>query len=198
MNNFLAMTESRRSIYNLDKNLTISQDKIQEIVTHALKHTPSAFNSQSARVIILFDEKHDLLWDTTRDVLRDLTPEDSFATTEQKIKGFRKAAGTILYFDDVSVTKSLQENFPLYADNFPVWASQANGMLQYHIWVALGNAGAGASLQHYNPIIDDAIKPKFRVPDNWSLVAQMPFGNPVDFPKEKEFVPIHERLLILE
>lgn len=45
---------------------------------------------------------------------------------------------------------------PLYADNFPVWANHANAMLQIALWGGLRDLHMGASLQHYNPIIDKA------------------------------------------
>lgn len=40
--------------------------------------------------------------------------------------------------------KKLEEQFPLYAPNFPVWASQANGMLQISLWSALREKGIAA------------------------------------------------------
>ena len=53
-------------------------------------------------------------------------------TTERillKIDSFRAGSGTILYFYDRKVVESLQKQYPLYADNFPVWASQSSAML---------------------------------------------------------------------
>jgi len=64
--------------------------------------------------------------------------------------------------------KALQEKFPLYAANFPVWANQANGMLQINIWTALRELGVGANLQHYNPVIDDTVKSLFDLPQTGS------------------------------
>ena len=43
---------------------------------------------------------------------------------------------------------------PSYADNFANWAVQTNAMHQYAIWTALSSKGIGASLQHYNPLVD--------------------------------------------
>lgn len=40
--------------------------------------------------------------------------------------------------------KKLEEQFPLYAPNFPVWSSQANGMLQISLWSALREKGIAA------------------------------------------------------
>lgn len=42
-----ATAELRRSIYALDKNSPLTSIQIDQIVEHALLHTPSSFNSQS-------------------------------------------------------------------------------------------------------------------------------------------------------
>ncbi len=52
------------------------------------------------------------------------------------------------------------------------------------------------NIQHYNPIIDDAIKKEFQVPDSWVLVAQMPFGEAVADPKPIEKLPVGERVWV--
>ena len=89
---------------------------------------------------------------------------NSWQATEDKISSFAKGYGTVLFFDDDSVVKSLQESYPTYKDKFPVWAEQANGILQYMVWVSLQMEGFGASLQHYNPLIDEAVKEAWSVP----------------------------------
>lgn len=67
-------------------------------------------------------------------------------------------------------------------------------MHQLVVWTALESEGLGASLQHYNPLIDDEVKKEWNVPSNWKLIAQMPFGNPTMIPREKEFQPLDERV----
>lgn len=42
--------ETRRSIYVLNKTLPLSNEEVTKIIEHAVLHTPSSFNSQSARV----------------------------------------------------------------------------------------------------------------------------------------------------
>ena len=95
----------------------------------------------------------------------------------KRINGFEHAYGTILYFEDEDVIKSLQEQMPSYADNFANWAVQTNAMHQYAIWTALSSKGIGASLQHYNPLVDQVTTQTFDIPASWKLVAQMPFGD---------------------
>ena len=35
----------------------------------------------------------------------------------------------------------------------------------------------GASLQHYNPVIDDEVEETFDIPKNWKLRAELVFGS---------------------
>ncbi|WP_088810084.1 MULTISPECIES: nitroreductase family protein [Listeria] len=192
-NTFLDSIKVRRSIYALDKNVSLSQNEIEDIIKEAVKLSPSSFNSQSSRAVILFGESHDKLWNMTEETLRGIVPAESFASTEEKIASFRAGYGTVLFFEDTEVIEGLQENFALYADNFPIWSEQSTGIAQHSVWVALANAGIGASLQHYNPLIDDAVQAEFDLPANWNLRAQMPFGNIVAEPGEKEFIDDEKR-----
>ncbi|CRR91193.1 hypothetical protein PAERUG_P48_London_17_VIM_2_01_13_02863 [Pseudomonas aeruginosa] len=85
-------------------------------------------------------------------------------------------AGTVLFFEDQTVVRQLQEQFALYADNFPVWSEQASGMAQFAVWTALAEHKVGASLQHYNPLVDAQTHKTWNLPESWKLRAQMPFG----------------------
>lgn len=197
LKDFKQAMEERRSIYGISSESHISNERILEIVKNSAKHVPSAFNSQSPRVAVVFGDKHKKLWEIVMEMLRAIVPPDKFEPTEQKINGFAAGYGTLLYFDETSVTKGLVEKFETYKDKFPTWAEQANGMLQFAIWTQLEAEGLGANLQHYNPVIDAAVKKEFNIPDSWCLIAQMPFGKPTVPPEQKEFIPIEERVLVV-
>ena len=196
MKDFFTAIKERRTIYKISNESPVADERIQEIISGAVKHAPSAFNSQSARVIVLLGEQHDKLWDITKETLKKIVPAENFASTSDKINSFRNGYGTVLYFEDISVVEDLQTRFPLYRENFPLWSLQSSGMLQYIIWTALEIDGFGASLQHYNPLIDDEIKQAWNIPQNWKLLAQMPFGRPAGNPDEKQFLPLEGRLKI--
>ncbi|GFO61037.1 nitroreductase [Geomonas silvestris] len=192
---FLNAVKNRRSYYALSSEPVASDERIEEIVAEALRHVPSSFNSQGARVLVLLGEHHLRLWDLTKAELKKIVPPENFAGTEAKIDGsFRSGYGSILYFEDTAVVEGLQRSFPLYRDNFPVWSSQSSGMLQFAIWTALELEGFGATLQHYNPVIDEAVRQNWGVPETWKLLAQMPFGKPAGQPGEKEIQPLAGRL----
>lgn len=92
--------------------------------------------------------------------------------------------------------KALQEQFPRYADNFPIWSQHTNAMHQFAIWTMLEDAGFGVSVQHYNPLIDELVAKEFNIPTEWTLIAQMPFGAPAGEPGEKDYQPLADRVLV--
>lgn len=195
-NQFLQAVAARRSNYTLTGQSPLNISQIEHIVRECVKQAPSAFNCQSARVLVLFAEKHHAFWKLTLDTLRAQIPADKFPPTEQKIKSFDAAFGTILYFEEWKEVKKLQAKFPAYKDNFPLWAYQSNGMLEFMIWTALAQGAVGASLQHYNPLVDKGVQQLFQTPPSWKLIAQMPFGQPYEPPQPKDFLPLDERVKI--
>lgn len=192
---FTELLKKRRSVYQLGNKAVLPEEEIVKLIQDALKYTPSAFNSQSARAVILFGASYQKLWQIVRETLRTVVPADKFAPTDKKISSFAAGLGTVLFFEDTLTIKGLQEQFPLYRDNFPVWAEQSNGMAQLAVWTALAEAGIGASLQHYNPLIDEAVKKEWNLPAEWKLIAQMPFGSIETPAGDKSFLPIEKRVL---
>jgi len=194
--NFFEAVENRRSIYAIGKAKTVSEDRVREIVEFAVKHVPSPFNSQSGRVLILFGKHSSKFWDFTRQALKKIVPADAFKTTEERIASFDAGYGTILFFEDQAVIDGLIEKFATYKDKFPVWSLQSNGMLEFAIWTALESEGLGASLQHYNPLVDADIVNEWKIPTSWKLVAEMPFGSVVAPAGVKEFSPTESRIKV--
>ncbi|MGM0380029.1 MAG: nitroreductase family protein [Bacillota bacterium] len=195
---FYDSIKKRRSRYQLKDEITISEEKLKDIIKYGIKHTPTAFNSQTSRAYLLLENEQNEFWDLVLSELKEIVPEDKFGDTKEKINSFKAAYGTILFFEDLNIVDSLQERFPLYSDNFPIWSNQASGMLQYVIWTSLAKEGIGASLQHYNEIIEDEIKEKYDIDSNYKLVAQMPFGTPIGEPKDKEFDDLDKRFKVLK
>ena len=193
--NFLDLLKLRRTRYDLTNKSTLPKEEIVKLLQTAVKHTPSAFNSQSTRVLLLCGDKHKQFWQLARHELQQVVPADKFGPTEEKLTAFESAYGTILFFEDWKVVESLQAQFPTYKQQFPLWAYQGNAIAEFAVWTALAENGMGASLQHYNPLVDLEVHRQFHVPLDWKLIAQMPFG--VALHKEapaKEFLPIEERV----
>lgn len=196
MKSFQEAVTARRTIYKLGREIPVLQSQIMAAVERMTKDVPSAFNMQSARVVVTMLEHHENVWDITKGELKKVVPADKFAEVEKKIDGFSEAYGTILFFESSNMIKAMQHQFPDYKDNFPGWAMQANGMLQFAIWTALEDLGLGVNLQHYNSLIDEPIKRIFDLPDSWDLVAQMVFGEKLEEPPTPPKVPTGTRVKI--
>lgn len=64
------------------------------------------------------------------------------------------------------------------------------------VWVGLSSMGLGASLQHFNPVIDETIYDTWKIDRSWKLVAQMPFGAAIDLPPAKPKLSLEERRFV--
>ena len=125
--------------------------------------------------MILLDEESDAFWnEIAYSELEKVTPAEAFEGTKERLKGFAQAKGTILFYEDQNVVKGLQEQFPLYADNFPIWSEQGHGIALYVTWLALAEKNIGMNVQHYNPLVDAQLAEKYDIPANWKLRAQAP------------------------
>ncbi|WP_390404270.1 nitroreductase family protein [Lacticaseibacillus jixiensis] len=195
----LTSLKARRSIYALNKAVPLSQDAIVNLVEDVIQETPTAFNSQTTRAVFLFGDKHDQLWDIVVKRLETEVPTaEAYEKTKQKIASFKAAYGTILFFTDTAVVHQLEKDFTLYADNFAGWAEQAQGSGQLNTWVALANNQIGASLQHYNPLVDELVAQAFDIPANWTLRAQMPFGGIAAPAGAKDYMDRKEQFKVLD
>lgn len=194
-NSTLHTLETRRTIYALGKELPLETAAVETLIKDAIRLAPSSFNSQSSRALILFGAASDKFWSIVTECLRAIVPAEAFAPTQAKMEAFAAGAGTVLFYEDQATVKALQEKFATYADAFPGFSEHSTGMAQLAVWNALSDAGIGASLQHYNPVIDAAIAEAFDVPASWKLRAQMPFGEIKGQAGEKSFIADEGRFL---
>lgn len=174
---FIDQIEKRRTIYAIGNNVTVPNAELEALIKKTIRLSPSSFNSQSSRAVILFDASHVKFWEIVRETLRKIVPEAAFEATSNKINSFAAGKGTVLFYEDQDVIKGLQEKFAAYADNFPVWSEHSSAIAQFAVWTALSEQGVGASLQHYNPIVDAETAETFAVSASWKLRAQLVFGS---------------------
>ena len=187
---FNEIAAQRRSIYSLGENVRQTPEEIFDLVKTTVRNSPSAFNSQTVRAVVLFGDQSDRVWDIVETTLQKIVKDPAaFEKTKTKIATFRAGFGTILYLTDTEIVRNLEKQFPSYADNFQPWSEQAIGGAQQAVWTALAEQGIGASLQHYNPLIDDAIHEAFDLPTTWQLRAEMPFGSIEQPAGDKDYLP---------
>lgn len=193
----LSLVKARRTIYPLTKSLgSVTPKRIQDIVNETTLHTPSSFNSQSNRLVILFGAEHDKLWDMATSILKDIVPEANWQHTADRMAMFKAGAGTVLFFEDQDTINTFQGKFPQLSDKFPAWSIQSAAMQQWILWTSLELEGLGANLQHYNPLIDQKVAETWGISTSWKLNAQLVFGGRGGEAGEKAFKPVEERVKV--
>lgn len=198
-NPVISLLQNRRTIYAIGKNIQQTPEQLTELIQEAIRQSPSSFNSQSSRAVILFNAEHEKFWGFVKEKLKEYATDEAAAEkTSKKMDSFAAGVGTILFFEDQNVIQELQEKFALYADNFPVWSEHSTAMAQLAVWTALAAENVGASLQHYNPIVDDKVHAEWAVSSSWKLRAQLVFGSIEAPAAEKSYIDDETRFKIFK
>ena len=91
----LDAVKSRRTYYALSHESTIPDARIKELVNETIKHTPTSFNSQTSRVVVVLKEKHVKLWEIITEVYKQQLPQDKFEHAKGRFDGFKQGYGTV-------------------------------------------------------------------------------------------------------
>ncbi|MBR8702567.1 nitroreductase family protein [Porphyromonas levii] len=190
----------RRSHYALGAEWVSPQEEVEDLLKAVLRGVPTHFNSQSVRMVLLTGDAHRKHWELVERILIEQIGEELYNTgTKAKIHdSFMSGVGTVLFFEESTITEGLSAKMPLYAANFAKWAQQVQGSHQWAVWLGLTELGFGASLQHYIGIDDAAIKAQVGAPEAWEFIAHMPFGKPLDTPEVKPKTSMDELLKVLD
>src|SRR6187402_2160574 len=95
---FLDMLVARRTNFALRADAAICNRRIEEVVTVALRHVPSPFNTQTSRIILLLGRDHKKLWDITMEVILPRLEGSQLEASKLKLDNFKRAHGTVSAF----------------------------------------------------------------------------------------------------
>lgn len=109
---FFAAIENRISCYSLTNTSPIPDTQIHKIIQDTVKHTPSAFNVQSTRAVVLVHQDHEKLWDIGDALLKQAMPDAAYQALAPKVQGFKAAYGTVLWFEDQAALDTLKSKNP--------------------------------------------------------------------------------------
>lgn len=189
----------RRSYYAIDNQTTIPDAEIEEILDFCRSSYSLCFQFPIHTDGTIIEGTASTALGHCPEYAKKDDPGAAYASTEAKInKSFAAGYGTVLFFEDTAIIEGLQKAFPLYHEKFPQWSQHTSGMHQLAVWTMLEDAGFGASLQHYNPLIDEEVIATWKLPATWELIAQMPFGLPLEPPQKKEYKPLCDRVRVFK
>ncbi|KAF8208792.1 nitroreductase [Mycena galopus ATCC 62051] len=200
---YLQALTVRRSVYTITNKSSVSDEKLEAIVKHCVLHSPTSFNTQSSRAVLVLGEEHTKLWKVISEGILKGLEGDSKTRAEGRFASHAAGYGTVLFFEDQAVIDDITAKIPIYSKQFPTWSTNGAGILQANVWTALSLEGLGASLQHYGDTrsyehIATQIRETFNLPSTWTSTAIMPFGDPSAPPSEKSFGPIEPRVKVLK
>jgi len=199
LDTFFELTKARRSIYTLAKESTIPDAKVEEIVKFAVTWSPSTYNVQSARAVVLLKGEHDKLWEIVKKHI-DQVPldEGTKGYLAGRIAGWKASYGTVLFLEDQATLDALGDKNAMVKPMLTEWSDHSTGIHQFIVWTALEAEGLGANLQHFNfhPGITADVLSAYDLPQTWKLKAQLVFGKPTGGPQEKTFEPIEKRVFV--
>ena len=92
---FLSSVVARRTVYQLSASSPIPDSKILEIVNEAVKHSPTSFNSQSSRAVVLFGDEQKKVWDIAKEAIKGVVPAEAYPASEVRLNGFQAAYGSV-------------------------------------------------------------------------------------------------------
>jgi predicted oxidoreductase (fatty acid repression mutant protein) len=113
---YLSAVAARRSYYMISPKSPIDESKIKAIVDDAVKHTPSPYNIQSGRALLLLDEANQHAWQVVKTKLLDWLPKDNEEmanTHSKKIAAFSAGYGTVLLFEDQDTIDAANKKWPM-------------------------------------------------------------------------------------
>ncbi len=125
----------------------------------------------------------------------------SFTKTPTQSTIYRRSSPNMVGLPGVSraIHERQYTDYPK-ADKFPQWSEHTSAMHQYMLWTAFESEGLGCNLQHYNPLPDERAAAEWKIPLEWSLKAQLVFGEPQEGAREglaeKSRKPVEDRLKI--
>lgn len=92
---YLAQITSRRTCYSLGREVPVNDDRILEIAREVIKHTPSSFNCQATRFVILLRDEHVKFWEIAKECFKATMPQDEYKEYEKKLLQRQAAYGTV-------------------------------------------------------------------------------------------------------
>lgn len=95
-NNIFDLYAKRHSFYNITNDCPLTAEEIENLVQKSLELYPSPFNSQSARVMVLFGKNHKNLWSITQTELLKAAPKEKAQQFRIKLQAL--LTGTELFY----------------------------------------------------------------------------------------------------
>lgn len=198
MSEFKDLIKKRRSVYEVGKDTDLSPEEIHEYIQEVVKEVPTAFNSQSTRVVIVTGAANEAVWDEIHRAQKEALDKDMYDFMAPRFENSKKALGTVLFFEDQEEVQKMPTN-EVRAN---LYKEQNSAFAQYAVWLALTDLDLYATLQHFNigykENYDKSIREMLNLPDSFELNAEMPFGSKASEANKKAYMDVDEQTRLIK
>jgi predicted oxidoreductase (fatty acid repression mutant protein) len=171
----------RRSIRQL-RDGSLPRGALARIVA-AARSVPAAYNRPPWHIVVVH-ERSGGFWDVVEAAFRDRLGGDRLARYLDRLAGFRGGVGAVLVYEDRTAVEEMRQACGIDHDQARAYSEQGLGMVQLALWLAIVAEGLGASLQHWEALIEDRVAAFLGLPaDRFRLAATMPLGFPAEEPR---------------
>lgn len=188
MAEFKDVIKKRRSVYVLGNNSEHSVDEVVASIREVQKDVPTAFNSQTSRLVIVTEEANTKLWNLILEVQKQVLDQGTWDFMSPIMENAKQAMGTVLFFEDRDAIATM----PTQGQRTEAYKQNNSANSQFATWLTLAELNLGATLQHFNvgyeQGFDKAIRELFDLPESYELIAQMPFGSIEHEAAPKEYI----------
>ncbi|MBG9979976.1 nitroreductase family protein [Facklamia sp. DSM 111018] len=200
MSKFIDLASKRRSHYVVGKNVDYTVEEIADYIGKVALEVPTAFNSQTSRLVIVTGEANAKVWNIIHQTQKEVLPAEMYEYFKGLFEGSENNAfGTILFFED---REAIKANIPTNEERQEIYKEQNAANTQYATWLALTELDLGATLQHFNvgykQGFDRSLREALNLPESWELNAQMPFGSIEAEANPKDKMPVDEKVLVIK
>lgn len=103
---YLEAVKHRRTVYGVTDTISVSDDRIIEIVNQVIQSLPSSWNMQSTRILVTLGKEHKRFWDVVINVAKPFIlgqkGEEDWQRNEERFRSFQNAYGTVCIFSTSS------------------------------------------------------------------------------------------------
>lgn len=92
---YLEQMKTRRTVYSLEASSPISDDRIIEVAREVILHSPSSFNCQATRMVVLLKTEHVKFWELAKECFKATMQGDVYKEYEKKLLQRQNAYGTV-------------------------------------------------------------------------------------------------------
>lgn len=96
---YLEAVKYRRTVYGVNDDVSVSDDRIIEIVNEVIQTLPSSWNMQSTRILVTLGKEHKRFWDAVIAAAKPFFLEkqggEGWKRNENRFKSFQAAYGTV-------------------------------------------------------------------------------------------------------